>query len=874
LNRVDDRLLLYLIDASSYVFRAFHAIPQLTTSRGLPTNAVYGVTTMLLKFLRDAAPEFAVAVFDAPGPTFRDTLFADYKANRPAPADELVAQMPYVLRVAPALGLPMREESGVEADDVIGTVARQAVASGMDVVIVTGDKDMMQLVGEHVSLWDTMRDRWTRLDDIRARFGLEPAQLVDVMALMGDATDNIPGVAGIGEKTATALIRQFGSLEAVLADPDAVTAMGLRGAARIVAALAGQADMARLSNELATIRCDLPLSFSVDECRSRGPDLEALRALLGELEFSSLLREVAPCEYRRPEGVAAAVTMPLGAAALAEHAAGARLVAIAATWSSPRPMEAELIALAVARDENDVTPVSVPSVGATAEVLRGLAPLLEDERVEKVGEDLKSLMVTAGRYGVNVAAPQFDTRVASYVLDPTREDHGLASLAERFLGASAATGDLRQAADAAAAAYRLRPVLEQQLAAQDARSLFRDIEMPLVRVLADMELRGMFVDSAQFRALSAEYAARLGELATEIYDLAGGEVNVNSPQQLRTVLFDRLRLSTRGVRRGKTGLSTDVDVLRRLARDHPLPGKILEYRALSKLTSTYVDTLPSLVNPATGRIHTSFHQTVTATGRLSSSDPNLQNIPVRGEEGRRIRAAFKAAPGRLLLAADYSQIELRILAHLSGDPALIDAFRRGEDIHTRTAAEVFGSLAGVTADMRRVAKVINFGIIYGMGPMRLARELEIAQDEAARYIERYFARYSGVQSYIDRTVAEARERGYVLTLLGRRRYLPELNARESRVRQFAERTAVNTPIQGSAADLIKLAMLRVDGRLRADGLDACMVLQVHDELVLEAARGDAERVGDAVREEMEGVAGLAIPLTVDVGIGEHWAEAH
>jgi len=509
----------------------------------------------------------------------------------------------------------------------------------------------------------------------------------------------------------------------------------------------------------------------------------------------------------------------------------------------------------------------------TAQILGALASMLHDEAAEVVGEDLKALMVVAARSGGVIGRRPFDTRIASYVLNPTLEGHDLTALAERFLGTTLPTGPDATGARATAA-LRLRPVLERELEACEALSLFRDVEMPLLQILADMERRGMLVDVAMLAALSSEYAGKLAGMVEEIHALAGETFNIQSPPQLRTVLFEKLKLSTRGVRRGKTGLSTDVDVLRKLAKQHPLPALILEYRALAKLMSTYVDTLPGLVNPETGRVHTCFHQAVAATGRLSSSDPNLQNIPVRGEEGRRIRAAFTAPPGRCLVSADYSQIELRILAHLSGDSALVDAFRRNEDIHARTAAEVFGGLGGLTADKRRAAKAINFGIIYGMGPARLARELEIPHDEAVGYIAQYFSRYPGVRAYVGETVASARRLGYVQTLMNRRRYLPELGAQDGGARQFAERTAVNTPIQGSAADLIKVAMQRVDRRLRQDRLDAGMILQVHDELVFECAEEMADPVAAAVRAEMEGVAQLIVPLRVDVHSGRNWAEAH
>jgi DNA polymerase-1 len=872
LNPEPARPLLYLIDASSYVFRAFHAIPPLSTAKGIPTNAVFGMVTMLQKLLREAVPEYAIAVFDAPGPTFRDQLFRDYKANRPPAPAELDAQAPFIRRVVPALGFPVREERGVEADDVIGTLAQRAVTGGCSVVVVTGDKDMRQIVGPHVALWDTMRDRWTRLADIRERFGLEPAQLVDVMALMGDPTDNVPGVAGIGEKTATALIKHFGSLDAVLADPGRAADAGIRGAARVVAALERDATAARASRELVRIRCDLDLDFSLASCRFRGIDPSALRPLLAELEFFSLLREIGGDRAAAVMASPPTVADPEDVQRVVRRALETGRLGIAATWSSSRSTEAELQECGVAADphESEGGAVGVGTGGGTVEALRCLAPALESSRVEKIGDGLKTLMVAAGRRGVPVAGPLFDTAVASYLIDPSREGHGVDLLVERLLGEGPPAGPAARAG----AALRLRQVLEEHLAERDALPLLREVEMPLVSVLARMEAHGVLVDAESLGRLSAEYAVRREALIGEIHALAGGPFNLHSPVQLRAVLFERLGLPTRGIRKGKTGLSTDVDVLTRLAALHPLPAKILEYRGLAKLKSTYVDALPELVDPRTGRIHTSFHQTVTATGRLSSSDPNLQNIPIRGEEGRRIRAAFRAPPGRLLLAADYSQIELRILAHLSGDATLTDAFRRGEDVHARTAAEVFGGLAAMSEDARRVAKMINFGILYGMGPGRLARELDIPQPEAASYIRRYFERYAGVRAFLDATVALARERGYVVTLLNRRRYLPELSAEEGAARQFAERTAVNTPIQGSAADVIKMAMVSLDSRIRREGFDVPMVLQVHDELVFEVPAEQLAGVQDIVRAEMEGVVQLDVPLRVDIRAGANWAEAH
>src|SRR3989442_1602676 len=670
---------LYLIDGSGYVYRAFHAIPSVGTSRGLPTNAVYGFTNMVAKLLREERPRHLAVVFDLPGETFRDQLYADYKATRAPVPDELRPQIGYVRKVVEALRLPVVEVPGVEADDVIGTLARQASRAGLETVIVTGDKDLMQLVDERTTWLDTMRDRRCGPAEVRERFGVEPALVPDVLGLMGDPIDNIPGVPGIGEKPAATLVRELGPVEEILAHLDAVEQSGVRGAKKLRETLAREAETARLSKDLATIRCDLPVVLDLERLRWEGPDAEKLRPLFAELEFTSLLRDL----------------VPSGAAPEVAH-------------TTPR----------------------------TPEEMR--------------------------------------------------------------------------------AAHAMSQHLEERLRTHAMERLFYQLEMPLAEVLAEMELAGILIDVAALGVLSAEFAAALERLMAEIYALAGMEFNINSPPQLRTVLFERLGISPRGVRRGKTGLSTDVDVLTRLAEQHPLPAKILEYRALAKLKSTYVDTLPALVDPATGRLHTSFNQTVAATGRLSSSDPNLQNIPIRSEEGRRIRAAFVAAPGHRLVSADYSQIELRVLAHLSGDQALIDAFASGEDIHARTAAEEFADRP--PAEGRRLAKVMNYGIVYGMGAARAARELGVSQAEAAAYIDRYLGRYPGVPAFIDATIAEARAQCYVTTVLGRRRYLPELGARDPAVRQFAERAATNTPIQGSAADLIKLAMLEVPGRLAQAGL--------------------------------------------------------
>ena len=862
----------YLLDASSYVYRAFFALPPLSGPSGLPTNAVYGVTTMLLKLLREVTPQFLGAVFDAPGPTFRDELFDAYKANRPSMPDDLASQFPLVHEVIAAFAIHSLAIPGVEADDVIGTIAQRLAARGVETVIITGDKDLMQLVGEHVRLWDTMRNVWFDVDAVRRRFGVGPAQVVEVMGLMGDQIDNIPGIKGIGEKTATALVQRFGTIEYLLDHLSELEASrDIRGAKKLAALLHDHAATARLSRELAVVRCDVPLDCDLESLRYKGPNHEALRGIFTRLGFQSLAKGLSatepplhvPVRHLDRHADFADVTT-----AARRH--GRIALACAGRWM---PGRRSMEGLVVATDGQQ--PVHVP-VGPEESLPSPLLELLSDERVEKVSHDLKRDLLLVDAPPNREPHPAFDVMLASYLLEASAT-HRLEELASDLLGATLTT--FRDGADSLGNGVSLLLELRDRLAGRlrDAQMepLFHEVEMPLVPVLARMERRGVRLDVPALVRMSAEMDGRLGALAHEIYDLAGGEFNISSPTQLRAVLFERLGLSRRGVRRGKTGLSTDVDVLTRLASEHALPAKILDYRALAKLKSTYVDALPAAVNPVTGRLHTSFNQTVAATGRLSSSDPNLQNIPIRSEEGRRIRAAFIAADGYRLVVADYSQIELRLLAHLSEDPALLAAFHSGDDVHARTAVEIFGVLpALVTADMRRVAKVINFGIIYGMGAQRLARELGIPFAQAEQYISGYFERYAGVRAYLDNVRAEARRRGYVTTLMGRRRSLPDLASRDPGIAQAAERTAANTPIQGSAADLIKLAMVSIDRRLAAEGLEAAMILQVHDELVFEVAAADCERTQALVKDEMEGVLPLKVPLRVDLGTGRTWAEAH
>ena len=871
---------LYLVDISSYIFRAFHAIPLLNNKNGLPTNAILGVVNMLLKLVNEERPEAIAIVFDAGGPTFRDEISDDYKANRHPTPEALRPQLPYVRKVIEAFRLHCLEVPGVEADDVIATLARSFASPSNEIVIVTGDKDLMQLVGAHVSLYmpsggrgGTLEPRRVGRADVEQRFGVPPEKVVEVMALTGDSIDNIPGVKGIGDKTAQTLIRAFGSVDELLARVGEVENLGLRGAKRVRELLESQAESARTSRELARLKTDVPVEVTLDDLRMQAPDYVSLRALFTELGFQSKIPLVAPREPTK-SGTTGWIETKAELALFEKILATKGRIALESIETKDRSLQC----LAVATEESEAYVITLGGEIRAAD----LVPWLGATEVAKIGADLKRVTVLLARERVALRGAELDVGVASYVVNPSRQSHRVEDLALEYLGRALITGleDSEHgvgeaAAERARSVLRIAAVLREKLAEQDAERLFEQIEMPLVTVLARMELRGVRIDTQLLAAMSAELDGRMRTLLAEIYALAGGEFNVHSPPQLREVLFEKLKISPRGVRRGKTGLSTDVDVLTRLAREHPLPQKILDFRGLAKLKSTYVDALPALVDPATGRIHCSFNQTVAATGRLSSSDPNLQNIPIRTEEGRRIRQAFLPAPGQRLISADYSQIELRVLAHVTADETLISAFRNREDVHVRTAAEVFHvDPARVSAEQRRAAKVINFGILYGMGPSRLSKELGISFEEAQTYIESYFARYPGVEKYIESTLEAARKTGFVTTLLGRRRFIPDLTSTEGGVRQFAERTAVNTPIQGTAADLIKAAMVAIDRRLTAAGSGAGMILQVHDELILEAPEAEVDAVAAVVREEMEGAARLSVPLEVAVGVGSSWAEIH
>jgi len=860
---------LYLIDGHSLLYRAYYAIRHLSSPSGMPTNAIYGMTTMLLKVLRERRPGAVAIAFDTKAPTVRHQAYQEYKAHRPPMPDELSAQLPYVMRLIDALRIPRLMLEGYEADDLIATVAVKAAAGGVPVVIVSTDKDLYQLIGPSITLYDAMKDQLIGPAEVAERFGVEPAQMADLLGLMGDAVDNVPGVPGVGEKTAAALIRQFGSIDRLFDHLDEVGKPKLRDT------LLEHADQARLSLGLVRLQTDCPVPFELNQFQLAQPDPERLRALFTELGFSSLL-DALP---RADAGTAAPAAMTAHPSPvetdpglLWSALAHAPLAAVAEHQEPDHPQPTGL-AISLDGDIAYYLPWGKP-IQQFAEQLRTGGGAI-------AGHHVKPLLHAFAELKIEAPAIGFDTLIAAYLLDPTRSYDNLAQLSSAFsldagaLGAETVTGpDGREHCGAASrVARKLVLPLKAELERLELRPLFEEVELPLIEVLVSMERRGILLDTEALAAVGRELRGHLEQLETRIYRLAGERFNLNSPKQLSDVLFNRLGLPP--VKKTKTGFSTDESVLSQLALQHDLPADLINYRQLNKLLSTYVDALPMLVHPATERLHTTFHQTVAATGRLSSSDPNLQNIPIRGEWGMRIRSCFIAAPGCRLLSADYNQIELRLLAHFSQDPALIEAFRIGDDVHAATGSQIFGRPAAeITPAMRRIAKTVNFAVIYGMSPFGLAQELGISQAEARQYIDRYFVHYRGVKTFIDQTVARAAADGAVTTLWKRRRPIPELAQRPAATRALGERTAVNTVVQGSAADVIKVAMNRVWRRLRRERRQSALLLQIHDELVLEVPDAELETVRALVIEEMEGAAALSVPLRVDPRVGRHWAEAH
>ncbi|ENM5927517.1 DNA polymerase I [Vibrio mimicus] len=936
--RIPDNPLI-LIDGSSYLYRAFHAYPGTMSNGEIPTNAIYGVVNMIRSMMRQFASDRMAVIFDAKGKTFRDEMYDQYKANRPPMPDDLRCQVEPLHQVIRAMGLPLLAIEGVEADDVIGTLARQASQAGMPVLISTGDKDMAQLVDENITLINTMTNVVLDREGVIEKFGIPPELIIDYLALMGDKVDNIPGVPGVGEKTATALLQGIGGLEDLYANLDKIAALGFRGSKTMAQKLEENRDNANLSYQLATIKCDVELEESPQTLLKQTPDRDALMTWYGKLAFKSWLTElldggtgiVTADEQAKASSVTvsnAANNAASNAAAIPESPAAqidrsqyqtilneqdfnlwleklqqAELFAFDTETDSLDYMVANLVGVSFAVVEGEAAYIPVahdyldaPQQLDRAWVIAQLKPLLEDESKAKVGQNLKYDASVMARYGVELRGIRHDTMLQSYVYNSVGGKHDMDSLALRFLQHScisfeqiAGKGknqltfnqiDLQEAAQYAAEDadvtlrlhQRISPLIEQDC---KLAQVYREIEMPLVPVLSRIERTGVMIDDMLLSAQSQEIALRLDELEKKAYELAGQPFNLSSPKQLQTILFEQMKLPV--LQKTPSGTpSTNEEVLQELALDYPLPKVLIEYRGLAKLKSTYTDKLPKMINPNTGRVHTSYHQAVTATGRLSSTDPNLQNIPVRNEEGRRIRQAFVAPHGWKIMAVDYSQIELRIMAHLSGDQALLDAFREGKDIHAATAAEIIGvPIEQVSSEQRRRAKAVNFGLIYGMSAFGLAKQLGIPRGEAQEYMDKYFERYPGVMQYMEDTRSRAAELGYVETIFGRRLHLPEITSRNGMRRKAAERAAINAPMQGTAADIIKKAMLLVDEWIQREGDGRVkLLMQVHDELVFEVEESSLSEIESKVQQLMESAAELAVPLVAEAGHGDNWEQAH
>ena len=903
---------LILVDGSSYLYRAFHASERanLRTSDGRPTGAIRVMTNMLKSLMRQYPSSDVVVIFDAKGKTFRHEMFSEYKATRKPMPDDLREQVQPIHDIVKALGLPLLMIDGVEADDVIGTLAKEATEKQINTIISTGDKDIAQLVTEHVSLMDTMNDAFTDQQGVIDKFGLPAELIIDYLALMGDSSDNIPGMPGVGKKTALALLQGIGSIDEIANRLDEVSALGFRGSKNFAGKFEEHKEVVYLSRDLATIKTDVELPVKVDELKSEPIKKEALIKLYNEYEFRSMVAELEKGESNNSseevvtaiKGEYSVITQEADFLSWLETLQKTELFAFDTETTSLDYMVAELVGVSFAVESGKAAyvPVAHDYLGAPdqldrAWVLKQLKPLLEDANKKKVGQNLKYDESVLARYGVELKGIAFDTMLESYVLNSVATRHNMDDLAKFYLdyktisyeeiagkGAKQLTFnqiDLEKAgpyaAEDADITLRLHEAIWSKLNKETTlKPVFEEIEMPLVDILSRMERNGALVNASLLGKQSQEIKTRLDELEKSAHDMAGQIFNLASPKQLQDILFNKLELPV--IKKTPKGQpSTAEEVLQELALDYDLPRLILEHRSLSKLKSTYTDKLPQMINQSTGRIHTSYHQAVTATGRLSSSDPNLQNIPIRTPEGRRVRQAFVAKEGYKLVAADYSQIELRIMAHLSEDQGLLDAFAKGLDIHKATAAEVFGvALGNVSSDQRRSAKAINFGLIYGMSAFGLAKQLGISRKSAQEYIDLYFERYPGVLRYMEKTKEFAREKGYVETLFGRRLYLPEINARNGMRRQGAERTAINAPMQGTAADIIKKAMIQVDQWLQESHIDARMIMQVHDELVVEVAEDQLEALVSGITEQMSSAAELSVPLLVEAGTGDNWDEAH
>ena len=910
---------LILIDGSSFLFRAFHAVQHLSAPNGMPTNAIFGVANMLRRLLSEYQSDYFTVVFDAPGKNFRHALFAEYKAHRPPMAEELRVQIAPLHQLIRTMGLPLIMIPDVEADDVLGTLAHWAVQQDFDVVISTGDKDMAQLVNEHIILEDSMSNKRMDIAGVYEKFGVQPNQIIDFLALMGDKSDNIPGIPSVGEKTAAKWLTQYGDLDNLVANATQISG-------KVGEQLRNNLGQLALSRQLTTIKCDVPLDLEFSDLKRKAIDTAELKALLTQLGFSAWLRQI-DNETPPPDFPATDAPTPTPPGATAEAApvapstieyetvltqaaldawlqvlSTAEFFAFDTETTSLDYAQAEIVGVSFACTPGKAayvplahTYVDAPEQLPREQVLQQLKPLLENPQQLKVGQNLKYDAHVLRNHGINLRGVAHDTMLQSYVLNSTATKHNMDDLAQYYLGVTTISYEevagkgakqipfaevaLEQAtpyaAEDADITLRLHQVLFSKLQAQAALlKLYQELEMPLLTVIERIEHHGVLIDADLLAQQSMELSRQINSLEHDTHEIAGQVFNLGSPKQIQSILYDKLNLPV--LKKTPTGQpSTDESVLQELALDYDLPKLILEHRSLSKLKSTYTDKLPQQINRKTGRVHTSYHQAVTATGRLSSSDPNLQNIPIRSEEGRKIRQAFIAPPGYKLVAADYSQIELRIMAHLSEDNGLVQAFQQAQDIHRATAAEVFGvPPEQVTHELRRSAKAINFGLIYGMSAFGLAQQLGLGRNQAQAYIDLYFARYPGVRDYMERIKEQAKQQGYVETLFGRRLYLPEINARNAARRQYAERTAINAPMQGTAADIIKRAMLTTDAWLQTGAVDAKMIMQVHDELVFEIAESDLEVSITHIRERMQTAAELSVPLLVDIGVGDNWDEAH
>jgi len=881
---------LFIIDGNSYCYRAYYAIRNLNNSKGQPTNAVYGFITMLNRLIKEQEPDYLAIAFDMKGPTFRHKKYKEYKITRKPMPDDLSVQMPIIKDVVMAYDIPIFEKQGYEADDIMATISKWAAKESIETNIVTGDKDILQLVGPHVLVHNTHKDGLIYdKDKVIERYGVGPESIVDLMGLMGDQSDNYKGVPGIGETAATELIKEFGSIDNLYKNLDKVKREGWKNI------LKKHEKEARDSRELAVLDAEVPMELDFDSLQVGTPDVEKLVELFRELEFKNLLKEIMP----QDEWVANYKTILSKEEfkGLLEKLKGLKEMALDFETTSSDPMEAELIGVSFCWKEKEAYYIPLKHITEKTldrdSILKQLKGVFEDKKIKKIGQNIKYEKLVLLNYGIDLKGIEFDTMIASYLLNPSKLNHSLSDIALEYLqhkmtpisdligkGKSAITMDLVEidkvsnyCCEDSDTTFRLKNILKERLIEHHLQDLFYDIEMPLVDVLSFMEFKGVAIDVKLLAGMSKEMEKILASRVSDIYEMNGGdEFNINSPKQLSEVLFGKLHLPV--IKRTKTGISTDEEVLRKLATEHALPAAVLEYRELTKLKSTYIDNLPELINEKTNRLHTSFNQTVTSTGRLSSSQPNLQNIPIKREVGRKIRQAFVTESEKfILLSSDYSQIELRIMAHLSGDKRLIDAFKKDLDIHTYTASLVHGIPEDkVTQEMRSQAKTVNFGIIYGMSAYGLSKSLKIDPGKAQEFIDAYFERYTDVKMYMQDTIEETGENGYVTTLMKRRRYIPDIKSENVRLRQFAERTAVNTPIQGSAADLIKVAMINIHNEFKAKGLESSMILQVHDELVFEVSKTELKEVKRIVKKEMENVMKLKAPIKTNLSVGKNWLD--